>query len=134
MDARPFIPFSHSGNSHFPVPKSKFNVGRTLTPLLPSPVCNTQRNATCPTDLSCDGESIVKGDSKEYSIAAASILAKVTRDKAIIKLQKDHKLGSGYPSDSVTVTFVKKYYKKHHKMPNFVRKSWNPVQKIMTKN
>jgi len=34
-----------------------------------------------PTDMPCESNSIVKGDSKEYAIAAASILAKVTRDR-----------------------------------------------------
>jgi len=34
-----------------------------------------------PTNMPCDSEAIVKGDSKEFSIAAASILAKVTRDR-----------------------------------------------------
>jgi ribonuclease HII len=58
----------------------------------------------------------------------ASILAKVTRDRAIAKLRKDYDLGSGYPSDSLTVKFVTKYYKKNHEMPNFVRKSWKPDQ------
>ena len=34
-----------------------------------------------PPDMPCVSHSIVKGDSKEYAIAAASILAKVTRDR-----------------------------------------------------
>ena len=70
-------------------------------------------------------------DSRFVIVSAASILAKVSRDRAIAKLRKDHNLGSGYPSDSKTVKFVTKYYKKNHVMPNFVRKSWKPVQKIV---
>jgi ribonuclease HII len=35
----------------------------------------------CPPDMPCESHSIVKGDSKEYAIAAASILAKVSRDR-----------------------------------------------------
>ena len=73
-------------------------------------------------------------DSKFVVVSAASILAKVTRDKAVAKLRKNHNLGSGYPSDSVTVKFVTKYYKINHIMPNFVRKSWKPVQKIVENN
>jgi len=34
-----------------------------------------------PTDLPCDAHAIVKGDAKSLSIAAASIVAKVTRDR-----------------------------------------------------
>lgn len=34
-----------------------------------------------PSDLSVKAEAVVKGDSKEYCIAAASVLAKVTRDR-----------------------------------------------------
>ena len=69
-------------------------------------------------------------DSRFVVVSAASILAKVTRDKAIRKLRKNHNLGSGYPSDLVTVKFVTKYYKINHEMPNFVRKSWKPVKRI----
>ena len=72
-------------------------------------------------------------DSRFVVVSAASILAKVTRDRTIMKLREDHNLGSGYPSDSVTVKFVTKYYKKNNEMPKFVRKSWKPVQKIIEK-
>ena len=41
---------------------------------------NTSRGFNIPT------ETIVKGDSKSYSVAAASILAKVTRDRGCIEL------------------------------------------------
>ena len=79
-------------------------------------------------------KSYHRADSRFVVVSAASILAKVTRDRAIMKLRKDHNLGSGYPSDSVTVKFVTKFYKKNHQMPSFVRKSWKPVQRIMSNN
>ena len=73
-------------------------------------------------------------DSRFVIVSAASILAKVSRDREIAKLRKEHNLGSGYPSDSKTVAFVTKYYKKNHTMPSFVRKSWKPVQHIISNN
>jgi len=73
-------------------------------------------------------------DSRFVVVSAASIIAKVTRDKAISRLRKDHDLGSGYPSDRKTINFVKKYYKTQKIMPTFVRKSWKPTQKIMDKH
>jgi len=73
-------------------------------------------------------------DSRFVVVSAASIIAKVTRDKVISRLRKDHDLGSGYPSDRKTINFVKKYYKTQKIMPTFVRKSWKPTQKIMDKN
>ena len=73
-------------------------------------------------------------DSRFVVVSAASILAKVTRDNTIINLRQHHNLGSGYPSDSKTVNFVKKYYRINQNMPVFVRKSWKPVQKIMALN
>ncbi|MGD8638114.1 MAG: ribonuclease HII [Nitrosopumilaceae archaeon] len=70
-------------------------------------------------------------DSKFIIVSAASILAKVTRDRAIERLRKNHDVGSGYPSDRKTINFVKKYYKSEKTMPIFVRKSWKPTQKII---
>ncbi len=37
-------------------------------------------------DLACDGETVVKGDGRALSIAAASVIAKVTRDRIMTDL------------------------------------------------
>lgn len=39
--------------------------------------------------ISIDGETIVKGDAKSPSVAAASILAKVSRDRYMLELDKE---------------------------------------------
>jgi ribonuclease HII len=70
-------------------------------------------------------------DSRFVVVSAASIIAKVTRDKAISRLRKTHDLGSGYPSDPKTINFVKTYYTIKRVLPTFVRKSWKPTQKIL---
>lgn len=72
-------------------------------------------------------------DSRFVVVSAASIIAKVTRDRTIEKLRKNHDVGSGYPSDSKTINFVKSYYQTNQTLPIFVRKSWKPTQKILNK-
>ncbi len=71
-------------------------------------------------------------DSTFVIVSAASIIAKVTRDRAIAKLNKEHNLGSGYPSDAKTVEFVRDWLSKHDQVPDFVRKSWSPVKLLMS--
>ena len=73
-------------------------------------------------------------DSRFVVVSAASILAKVSRDRSIARLRKQHPVGSGYPSDSKTINFVKNYVSKNHSLPVFVRASWKPVQNIMKKS
>ena len=41
-----------------------------------------------PPDLGCEAEAIVKGDGRSVSIAAASIIAKVTRDRIMVTLSQ----------------------------------------------
>lgn len=41
-------------------------------------------------DLSCRTQTVIKGDSLSLTIGAASILAKVTRDRLMTKLHADH--------------------------------------------
>jgi len=71
-------------------------------------------------------------DSTFVIVSAASIIAKVTRDRAIAKLNKEYDLGSGYPSDAKTVKFVRDWFSKHDQVPHFVRKSWAPVKLLMS--
>jgi len=71
-------------------------------------------------------------DSRFVIVSAASILAKVNRDRAIAKLRKvHHDLGSGYPSDSKTIDFVANYVSDGKVVPNFVRKSWKPYKAML---
>ncbi len=43
-----------------------------------------------PTEMKISGETVVKGDSKSCSIAAASILAKVTRDRLLLEYDEKY--------------------------------------------
>lgn len=61
-------------------------------------------------------------DSKFVVVSAASIIAKVTRDRAIASLSKKHPVGSGYPSDSKTISFVKHWFLQNGNLPAYVRK------------
>ncbi len=70
-------------------------------------------------------------DRKYPVVSAASIIAKVSRDREIEKLRKSHDLGSGYPSDSKTMEFIKNWISQNDGVPVFVRKSWKPVKILL---
>lgn len=72
-----------------------------------------------------------KADTKYVIVSAASIVAKVCRDREIARLKKRHAVGSGYPSDARTVRFVRNYIKKNKCAPEFVRTSWKPVRLML---
>lgn len=71
-------------------------------------------------------------DSKFVVVSAASIIAKVTRDRAIAKLARENPVGSGYPSDPKTIRFVREWFSKNGYLPEFVRKSWTPSKLIVS--
>jgi len=73
-------------------------------------------------------KSYHNADNRFVIVSAASILAKVNRDRAIKKIQKKHNIGSGYPSDSKTIVFIKNYLSTKNDIPNFVRSSWKTVR------
>ena len=70
-------------------------------------------------------------DRKYPVVSAASIIAKVNRDREIEKLRKMHNLGSGYPSDAKTMNFIKNWIQQNGGVPRFVRTSWKPVKLLM---
>ncbi len=63
-------------------------------------------------------------------VAAASILAKVTRDRMIEELKKTYgDFGSGYPADEKTRKFLKDHLTKGE-LPPIVRRKWKTLEKI----
>ena len=79
------------------------------------------------------GETVVKGDAKSLSIASASILAKVTRDKIMRELAKqfpqyDWEKNSGYPTQQHLQAIDKYGINEHYRM------SYRPVKERIEKN
>ncbi|MDO8624855.1 MAG: ribonuclease HII [Candidatus Diapherotrites archaeon] len=75
-----------------------------------------------------------KADIKYPVVSAASILAKVDRDHAITALEPIWgKLGSGYPHDPATISFLEKYVAHHKRLPSICRHKWETSQRILAK-
>jgi len=69
-----------------------------------------------------------KADAKYITVGAASILAKVTRDREIEKLAKKYgEIGSGYPADPITKKFLRENFNKH---PEIFRHSWSTMKEL----
>ena len=69
-------------------------------------------------------------------VASASIIAKTTRDKLVKEIEEelreklDLPLGSGYPSDPITMKFIKEWKRRFGGLPPHVRKSWKTIKKL----
>lgn len=78
-----------------------------------------------PKDIKIDAETVVKGDAKSLSIAAASILAKVSRDRLVLEYDKEmpeygfaaHK---GYGT-AAHIEAIKKYGPSKYHRPSFLK-------------
>jgi ribonuclease HII len=72
-----------------------------------------------------------KADRNYPVVSAASIIAKVERDRLTAELRiKYGDLGSGYIADPKTLSFLEKWMKTYGSYPEFVRKSWKPAKRI----
>lgn len=75
--------------------------------------------------------SIIKGDQKSTSIAAASILAKVSRDAYMEQMQKKYPDFSFAKHKGYGTLVHLKELKKHGPIPGFHRYSYRPVKQVL---
>ena len=83
-----------------------------------------------PRGLVCPAQAIVRGDGRSLSIAAASIVAKVTRDRIMVDLAQQHpgyawEHNAGYPTKAHLEALRNLGVTAHH------RRSFRPVHNIL---
>ena len=83
-----------------------------------------------PRGLTLPADTLVKGDARSVSIAAASIVAKVTRDKIMVDLAQQYpgygwETNAGYPSPAHKKALLDLGVTPHH------RRSFKPVHNIL---
>jgi ribonuclease HII len=86
-----------------------------------------------PASLSCPGQSVIKGDSKSRAIAAASIIAKVTRDRLMVDLAQQFpgygwEQNAGYPTKGHIFAMERLGVTPYH------RRSFKPVHNMLCKH
>ncbi|MGB0748572.1 MAG: ribonuclease HII [Magnetospiraceae bacterium] len=82
-------------------------------------------------DLPCPAQAVVKGDGRSLSIAAASVIAKVTRDRIMADLAQDFpaygwERNAGYGTKAHQDALARVGITPHH------RKSFKPIAKILS--
>ena len=83
----------------------------------------------CPS-LNCESEAIIKGDAKEITIGAASIVAKVTRDREMLEWHKQYPCygldrHKGYPTQAHIKALEEYGVSPQH------RRSFAPVRRLI---
>jgi ribonuclease HII len=102
------------------------------TVIIDSPLVNTKKVIEyIKNNLKINVEIIAenKADKNYPVVSAASIIAKVIRDKEIDKIEKKINInfGSGYPSDERTIKAIKENYEI---LKDYIRESWMTVKRI----
>ena len=83
-----------------------------------------------PKNLICPATALVKGDARSLSIAAASIIAKVMRDRIMVDLAQQHpgygwEKNAGYPTKVHKAALIHLGVTPHH------RRSFKPVYQML---
>ncbi len=83
-----------------------------------------------PNNLSCSSKTIIKGDAKSLSIAAASIVAKVTRDQMMVALSQQFP-GYGWETNAGYGTKQHQEGLKSLGVTTHHRRSFKPIHNIL---
>ena len=83
-----------------------------------------------PADLPCPSETLVKGDGRCLSIAAASIVAKVTRDRMMVALAQQFP-GYGWETNAGYGTRARMEGLAQHGVTQHHRRSFKPIHNIL---
>lgn len=86
----------------------------------------------CPRDLPCPAQPLIKGDALSLSIAAASIVAKVVRDRIMIRLAREHPVygwerNKGYGTAEHVAALAEYGPCTHH------RRSFRPIRDLLAR-
>lgn len=84
-------------------------------------------------ELHCRSLAIIKGDAKSLSIAAASIIAKVTRDRIMCKLASEQPF-YGWERNSGYGTKIHQDALLQHGITIYHRKSFRPIKELVFDN
>lgn len=103
---------------------------RAIAALDPAPDFVLIDGNRIPRDLTIPAQAVVKGDTKSVSIAAASIMAKMCRDRLMVDLAQQHpgygwETNAGYPTKSHKEALRNLGVTPHH------RRSFKPVYNIL---
>ena len=73
-----------------------------------------------------------RADERYPVVAAASIVAKVERDRHIDEIRAEYgDVGSGYPSDPTTRQFLREFVGTHGHLPGCARASWKTCDDVL---
>jgi ribonuclease HII len=71
-------------------------------------------------------------DETDPLVGAASIVAKVARDAHVAEIARTYgDVGSGYPSDPTTRSFLREYVEDHGTLPPCARSSWSTCEDLL---
>ena len=138
---------NHYGNSKGDDPANPINEHNPVNPINGSNPANqvNEHNPANPRDWSIETRLNIPGttqgivpkiisehgaDDRYIEVGAASIIAKVERDRDIEKIKEEYgiEFGSGYPSDERTRKYIRNLTWEDE-LPDFIRKSWGTVNK-----